>query len=236
MNNNSMILILFILTITWASFLSPVYGGSEVAKFKIEGLISPASPKALTAGLEEKLAVKVLDLNLKNTDSGWPVLSVQHNPDEVSIEKIEQMIASTEDPAGHKYQVHKGPLIANAPLLEEEQQAIAKLGPTPQEFQQLKNPMTDSVESANRGKTQFEKYCAKCHGLNGNGYGTVSHGFTTWPRQLWAWNKTGAESDGYLYWYITNGRTDMPPWGIILSENERWDLINYIKSMKPPAQ
>ena len=40
--------------------------------FKIEGLISPASPKALKAALEKKLQVKVLDLNLKKTASGWP--------------------------------------------------------------------------------------------------------------------------------------------------------------------
>ena len=33
---------------------------------------------------------------------------------------------------------------------------------------------------------------------------------------------------------ITNGRTDMPPWGVILSENERWDLVNYIKTFAPP--
>jgi len=26
----------------------------------------------------------------------------------------------------------------------------------------------------------------------------------------------------------------MPPWGLVLSEEERWDLINYIKTIKKP--
>jgi len=53
---------------------------------------------------------------------------------------------------------------------------------------------------------------------------------------LWAWNNTGPETDGYLFWFITNGRSDMPPWGLILSENNRWDLINYIKTIKNPSE
>ena len=78
------------------------------------------------------------------------------------------------------------------------------------------------------------QYCAKCHGLTGNGAGPSAHGFSTNPRQLWAWHNADASADPYLFWFITNGRTDMPPWGVILSENERWDLVNYIKTLAPP--
>ena len=89
--------------------------------------------------------------------------------------------------------------------------------------------------SVARGEELFIKNCAKCHGESGNGYGPVTQGFTTWPRQLWAWHKTGPETDGYIYWFITNGRSDMPPWGVILSEKERWDLVSYVKTLKPPS-
>jgi mono/diheme cytochrome c family protein len=100
----------------------------------------------------------------------------------------------------------------------------------------MKNPITDKAASASRGGKLFVNNCAKCHGLSGNGYGTVAHSFTTWPRQLWVWNNTGEETDGYLFWFITNGRSDMPPFGLILSENNRWDLINYIKTIKNPGE
>ena len=213
-----------------------VFAGTIEEEFKIEGLISPASPKALKSALEKELEVKVIDLNLKNTKTGWPVLTVQFDSGAVSREKIENVIGEIEDPAGHKYKVHHGPLLANAPILDEEEEAIAILGDTAEVFPNMKNPITDKAASASRGGKLFVNNCAKCHGLSGNGYGTVAHSFTTWPRQLWVWNNTGEETDGYLFWFITNGRSDMPPFGLILSENNRWDLINYIKTIKNPGK
>ena len=203
-------------------------------EFKIEGIISIASIKALQSELLKQLDLKIIDLNLKKTDSGWPVLRVKYNSDLITKDKIENVIGKIEDPAGHKYKVHKGPLIANAELIAEENQAISILGDVAVAFKQVKNPTTDFDSSIKRGEEMFIKNCSKCHGLNGNGYGVVAHGFTTFPRQLWVWNNTGPETDGYLFWFITNGRSDMPPWGLILSENERWDLINYIKTIKNP--
>ena len=203
-------------------------------EFKIEGIISIASIKALQSELLKQLDLKIIDLNLKKTDSGWPVLRVKYNSELITKDKIENVIGKIEDPAGHKYKVHKGPLIANAELIAEENQAISILGDVAVAFREVKNPTMDFDSSIIRGEGMFIKNCSKCHGLNGNGYGVVAHGFTTFPRQLWVWNNTGPETDGYLFWFITNGRSDMPPWGLILSENERWDLINYIKTIKNP--
>ena len=180
-------------------------------EFKIEGIISIASIKALQSELLKQLDLKIIDLNLKKTDSGWPVLRVKYNSDLITKDKIENVIGKIEDPAGHKYKVHKGPLIANAELIAEENQAISILGDVAVAFKQVKNPTTDFDSSIKRGEGMFIKNCSKCHGLNGNGYGVVAHGFTTFPRQLWVWNNSGPETDGYLFWFITNGRSDMPP-------------------------
>ncbi len=205
-----------------------------IEMFEIEGLISPASPKALTAELESLLKVKVVDLNLKNTDSGWPVISIEFESGQLSREDIEKVIATIEDPAGHKYQVHKGPPMINAPYTEEEIKAMAMLGPGAADIAVLANPIDDSDDSLGRGKKLFENYCTTCHGLNGGGHGPAAQGITTFPRQLWVWNNSDSSADGYLFWFITNGRNEMPPWGLILSENDRWDVINYIKSLKKP--
>ena len=223
----------FSLYFVFFSWAFQLMAGTVEEVIKIEGLISPASPKALISGLEKKLSVKIVKLELTDTSSGWPELAIQFDPNSVSIDKIEKTIASIEDPAGHNYKVHKGPLQSNAALTEEEMKSIAKLGPVAEAFPQLTNPMTVDANSAGRGQKLFVNNCAKCHGESGNGYGPVSHGFTTWPKQLWVWNNSGPETDGYLFWFITNGRSDMPPWGIILSENERWDLVSYIKTLKP---
>ena len=50
---------------------------AAVETFEIEGLITPASPEALTTELESQLGVKVVNLDLKNTLTGWPLLSVE---------------------------------------------------------------------------------------------------------------------------------------------------------------
>ena len=223
----------FSLYFVFFSWAFQLMAGTVEEVIKIEGLISPASPKALISGLEKELKIKIVKLELTDTSSGWPELAIQFDSKSVSINKIEKTITNLEDPAGHNYKVHKGPLQSNAALTEEEMESIAKLGPVAETFPQLTNPLSGDVESVARGKKLFLKNCAKCHGESGNGYGPVSHGFTTWPRQLWAWNNSGPETDGYLFWFITNGRSDMPPWGIILSENERWDLVSYIKTLKP---
>ena len=211
-----------------------IFAGTLEEEFKIEGIISIASIKALQSELPKKLDLKILDLNLKKTDSGWPILRVQFNSDQITKDDIETAIGKIEDPAGHFYKVHKGPLIANAELLEEEIQAISKMGDMAVGVSQVKNPTVDFGASIKRGEEMYKKNCAKCHGLNGNGYGVVAHGFTTWPKQLWAWNGADSGADGYLFWILENGKSDMPPWGLILSEEERWDLINYIKTLKNP--
>jgi mono/diheme cytochrome c family protein len=38
------------------------------------------------------------------------------------------------------------------------------------------------------------------------------------------------ESDGSLFWKISNGRGPMPPWKH-LSEKDRWDLVTHVKSL-----
>ena len=225
-----------VIFITLATLLTAtaVSAAPTVEQFEIEGLISPASPKALTSELEQRLGVKIVDLELKNTDSGWPVLSVEFDSSKVSKDEIEQTIAAIEDPAGHKYQVHKGPAVISAAYTDEEEKAMTALGPAEPDIPEVVNPVESSAESLARGKELYLNYCTTCHGLSGAGNGPAAHGITTFPRQLWAWSSADSSADGYLFWFITNGRNEMPPWGIVLSENERWDLINYIKTFKAP--
>ena len=122
----------------------------------------------------------------------------------------------------------------NAPYTEEEIKAMAMLGPGAADIAVLANPIDDSDDSLGRGKKLFENNCTTCHGLNGGGHGPAAQGITTFPRQLWVWNNSDSSADCYLFWFITNGRNEMPPWGLILSENDRWDVINYIKTLKKP--
>ena len=206
-----------------------------VEEIQIEGMVTPASPKALSAALEEQLAVKVLGYDFYSTDNGWPVVKVEYDSGAVSRDQIEKVINTTKDPTGTALKVHKDGKQVHLALLEEEAKADTKFAATETpDIPKVTNPIPASAESQERGGKLYVQYCAKCHGLTGNGAGPSAHGFSTNPRQLWAWHNADASADPYLFWFITNGRTDMPPWGVILSENERWDLVNYIKTLAPP--
>ena len=221
----------------WLACLALLLSTSSIAAvetFEIEGLITPASPEALTTELEAQLGVKVVNLDLKNSLTGWPLLSVEYDDSKLSSDDIKAAIAKIEDPAGHNYKVHEGPMLIRAPLLEEETMAIAKFGPVAPPIETVTNPMEGDADSINRGKALYDRNCTTCHGLSGNGQGPAAHGIGTYPRELYVWNNAPTSADGYLYWFITNGRNEMPPWGLVLSENERWDLINYIKTMTKP--
>ena len=215
-----------------AGALSTAAAATE--EFQVEGMVSPASPKALAAALEERLAVKVVGYRLRDTESGWPVVRVEFADGAVTRDEIAAVIDATEDPTGRTFRVHAGPPSLSVALLAEETTADGVLGDAASEAPALTNPVEADSESLARGEALYAGKCAKCHGADGNGTGPSTHGIDADPRKLWVWSSAGDAADGYLFSIISNGRTDMPPWSLVLSENERWDLVNYVKTLKAP--
>ena len=41
------------------------------------------------------------------------------------------------------------------------------------------------------------------------------------------------ETDGELFWKISEGKTPMPGFGKEFSETDRWLLVNYIRTLAP---
>lgn len=72
--------------------------------------------------------------------------------------------------------------------------------------------------------------CASCHGAGGKGDGPASASLPAKPAD-WTSEAVQKQSDGELFWKISNGRGPMPPWKH-LSDEDRWELVNYIRSLK----
>lgn len=92
--------------------------------------------------------------------------------------------------------------------------------------------------SIENGKLVYLRRCAGCHGKNGDGRGKASDFFSVKPRDFtsgtYKFRSTPSGSlplDGDIYRTVSAGirGTSMPAW-YVLSEHERWDVINYIKS------
>lgn len=96
------------------------------------------------------------------------------------------------------------------------------------------NPILADAGSVSRGGALFAQNCLACHGPRARGDGPTSATLNPRPPDM-SQPHTAAHSDGYLFNVITNGSpgSAMPAWGGQLNERERWDLVNYLRSLNP---
>jgi len=101
-------------------------------------------------------------------------------------------------------------------------------GQTP--MSSTKNPVPDQVTSVDAGYNLYQANCAACHGVHRNGDGTLAGTTPVQPPSLTA--HLTQHTDGDLFYWITNGLPGgMPAWAAKLSETDRWNLINYLRSI-----
>jgi mono/diheme cytochrome c family protein len=95
----------------------------------------------------------------------------------------------------------------------------------------IPNPVPSDERSLREGHKLYEINCAVCHGERGAADGPVTKfGLPVLP--IGAGTKAASQfSDGVIFGIIRNGRGLMPPYNRI-EENERWDLINYVRAMQ----
>ena len=97
-----------------------------------------------------------------------------------------------------------------------------------------KNPLPSTSAALEAGKKVFEKECLSCHGPSGKGDGPKSAQLKVPPHDLSAPQITG-QSDGALFWKLTTGKNPMPKFDELLTEEQRWQVIHYMRSFTAPA-
>ena len=95
----------------------------------------------------------------------------------------------------------------------------------------LRNPVPRSAESIARGRQLFAKACAVCHGTEGRGDGVAAAALPQRPKDLSRIAPPPIFPDGVVAYRILNGVKMMPAFKSTLSENEIWDLLNFIRSL-----
>ena len=93
------------------------------------------------------------------------------------------------------------------------------------------------VVSVASGTALFRTHCATCHGPGGRGDGPGGAGLPRPPADLTA-PHTAQHTAGDMFWWLTHGipAGGMPPFDGVLSEEERWDLINFIRTLAAGEQ
>ncbi len=93
------------------------------------------------------------------------------------------------------------------------------------------NPIVADEISLQRGEILFSIYCQLCHGERGQGDGPLAKHYEERPiRSLTSTNIT-AQFDGQLFRTITEGFSRMPSQAEALSPRERWDVINFLRTL-----
>lgn len=120
---------------------------------------------------------------------------------------------------------------------DEEPEDVLEVGP---------EPAMDAT-SILAGRRMYERLqCAQCHGTTGGGDGAGAQDLKDWwgepvrPRDFTkgpAHMRTGGEArDLYRAVMLGMEGTPMPAWGPLLTEQDAWDLVHYILSLREPRK
>ena len=93
-----------------------------------------------------------------------------------------------------------------------------------------------------RGKTVYAQNCLACHGVKGDGKGDAAAFLLPRPRNFVQANfrlrstpPSHLPTDVDLFRSVSLGMpgTPMPPWRVNLSDDDRWAVVEYIKTFSP---
>ncbi len=95
------------------------------------------------------------------------------------------------------------------------------------------NPVPADEISIARGQQLYSIHCAMCHGPQGLGNGQVAAFLANKPANLTS-DVVQAKSDGSFFLTISNGISGrMPALNENLTPRERWDIVNFLRTLKP---
>jgi mono/diheme cytochrome c family protein len=96
---------------------------------------------------------------------------------------------------------------------------------------ELKNPVAPTAASLSQGKTLFDTNCAMCHGQTSAERGPVGKKLAPPPPGL-DHDLVRSRSDSHIFKAITFGFGRMPAFKDKLMPEERWSLVNFLRTRK----
>ena len=100
----------------------------------------------------------------------------------------------------------------------------------PKSADAIKNPLSGNTECLKYAKVMYTSYCGPCHGEKGRGDGVAAAGMSVKPADHSS-ALVQSQTDGALFWEMSEGHNPMPAYKNVLTESQRWGLINFIRTL-----
>ena len=100
---------------------------------------------------------------------------------------------------------------------------------------ELENPLARNDQTVETGREKYGYYCGQCHGMKGDGNGTVGQSFAPLPANLKG-RTVQEQTDGELFYKISLGYNRHPPLYYTVAQEDRWAIIRYIRSIADLSQ
>lgn len=101
----------------------------------------------------------------------------------------------------------------------------------PESAKNLKNPFQVTDQNViKKGEKIFSQICWTCHGKTGIGDGPGGANLNPKPANFKA-TSFMAQTDGEIFWKLSEGKGVMPSYKGMFSEEQRWQLVTYIRSL-----
>ncbi|WP_212003078.1 cytochrome c [Chitinophaga sp. HK235] len=105
----------------------------------------------------------------------------------------------------------------------------------PKEARDKKNPLEANSSNLVTGRSLYMANCVPCHGNKGRGDGPSAAGLNPKPADHTS-AVVQSETDGSLFWKIGEGHSPMPSFKKTFTDEQRWALVIYIRSLAKTAK
>ena len=104
----------------------------------------------------------------------------------------------------------------------------------PDEARAMENPVPLTDDALAVGEKNYGARCASCHGEIGRGDGKATRFIRPGPPDISTAEARDRITDGEMFYKITEGKKPMPGMARTLSEEERWQVVHYLRTLQPP--
>ncbi|HKV81942.1 MAG TPA: c-type cytochrome [Candidatus Sulfotelmatobacter sp.] len=101
----------------------------------------------------------------------------------------------------------------------------------PEEVKRMKNPIAASEATLKAARGIYMDECAQCHGEHGKGDGPEAAMHSPAPSDITDSKHMNTVTDGELFYQISEGRKPMPSFKRRLKEDQRWELVLFVRSI-----